>query len=129
MFICSYINSIQCHLYSIFKSVFNLGLCFLPVFNEEEGSQYVHHDIILEAFPLTIEWLDYDPEDTNKPGTCIIKACERNCFLQTQYFKILEKFWEQLDPQFLIINSCYSILQPGFLILGPQCSIILSIED
>ena len=50
-------------------------------------------------------------------------------FSKVQYFKILEKFLEQLDPQFLIINSCYSILQPGFLILGPQCSIILSIED
>lgn len=43
----------------------------ISVFNEEEGSQYVHHDIILEAFPLTIEWLDYDPEDTNKPANFV----------------------------------------------------------
>lgn len=28
----------------------------------------MHHDILLEAFPLAIEWFDFDPEDTSKPG-------------------------------------------------------------
>jgi len=43
----------------------------ISVYNEEEGSQYVHHDILLEAFPLAIEWLDFDPEDTNRPGNFV----------------------------------------------------------
>ncbi|KAJ7379071.1 rRNA-processing protein [Desmophyllum pertusum] len=43
----------------------------ISVYNEEEGSQYVHHDILLEAFPLAIEWLDFDPEDTSKPANFV----------------------------------------------------------
>ena len=47
-------------------------LCHISVYNEEEGSQFVHHDILLESFPLAIEWLDFDPEDASKPGTIIM---------------------------------------------------------
>jgi len=43
----------------------------ISVYNEEEGSQYVHHDILLEAFPLAIEWLDFDPEDASKPANFV----------------------------------------------------------
>lgn len=38
------------------------------VFNEEEGSMYVHHDIMLESVPLALEWLSFDPTSQNQTG-------------------------------------------------------------
>ena len=40
------------------------------VFNEDEGSMYVHHDILLSSFPICVEWLNYDPEQAT-PGNFV----------------------------------------------------------
>ncbi|KAK4323826.1 hypothetical protein Pmani_005466 [Petrolisthes manimaculis] len=42
------------------------------VYNSEEGSLYVHHDILLPAVPICMEWLNYDREDEQlKPGNLV----------------------------------------------------------
>lgn len=45
----------------------DLYQCMIIVYNENEGSFYCHHDILLPSFPLCIEWLNYDHADS-KPG-------------------------------------------------------------
>ena len=42
------------------------------VYNEEEDSLYVHHDILLESFPLCLEWLSFDPALNGKSGKLFI---------------------------------------------------------
>jgi len=33
------------------------------VYEEAEDNSYVHHDILLGAYPLSLAWLDLNPKD------------------------------------------------------------------
>jgi len=53
---------------NVIKVIYYLSFTFyFAVYNSEEAHLYVHHEIMLPALPLCMEWMDYNPnEDT--PG-------------------------------------------------------------
>lgn len=46
------------------------------VFNSDEVSFYIHHDLSLPSFPLCLEWINYDPEDKNNGNMCAVGSMD-----------------------------------------------------
>lgn len=41
------------------------------IYEEKEENLYVHHDIMLPTFPLSIAWLDYHPKKEGNNGNLV----------------------------------------------------------
>ena len=41
------------------------------MWNEDEDSLFVHHDILLDTFPLCVEWIGYDPGSESQRGNLV----------------------------------------------------------
>ena len=44
------------------------------VYEEYNDNTYIHHDVMLNAFPLCLEWLDFDPATPEEKGTCSFRV-------------------------------------------------------
>ena len=41
------------------------------VFNQEDNHSFCHHEILINSYPLALEWLDYDPEFPEVEGQSV----------------------------------------------------------
>lgn len=44
------------------------------VYLQSDNSLFVHHDYMLPAYPLSLAWMPYNPNDPSKPGNCVAIA-------------------------------------------------------
>ena len=47
---------------------FKIGIFHL-VYNEEDNHSFCHHEVLINSYPLALEWLDYDPDQPDVKGT------------------------------------------------------------
>eukprot|EP00126_Sphaerothecum_destruens_P005124 Sdes_comp18579_c0_seq2m8696 len=48
------------------------------VYEEHDDNHYVHHDILLESFPLSLAWLDYDVASPQEKGNFVAVSSMTN---------------------------------------------------
>lgn len=53
------------------RTTSDLSALDFHVYDEPEENLYVHHDLMLPSFPLCVEWLDFDPSSSTKPGSYV----------------------------------------------------------
>lgn len=53
------------------RTTSDLSALDFHVYDEPEENLYVHHDLMLPSFPLCVEWLDFDPSSSSKPGSYV----------------------------------------------------------
>ena len=54
-----------------------------------EAALYVHHDILLQSFPLALEWISYDPENDKKGSLVAVGTMEPIIEVIDNQFSIL----------------------------------------